>query len=84
MRGRSGTRSTVNGMHLGSGMMAYAAGRAITDGITRAQDLAAEDHAHEIGQRYYRQRLAQRKAEVRADAAAAMAKLVADRKKLHG
>ncbi|WP_157959914.1 hypothetical protein [Devosia submarina] len=64
--------------------MAYGVGRAIQDGIARASALAAEDHAHEVGQRYYQQRLAQRKAEVRADGKAALAELVALRKRLHG
>jgi hypothetical protein len=82
--GRSGTRSTIGAMHVGSGVMAYAVGRAITDGVQRAQDLAAEDHAHEIGQYYYRQRLAQRRAEAAAEADAAAARLNAARKRIHG
>jgi hypothetical protein len=70
-------------MHVGAGLTAYAAGRAVADGVQRAMALAAEDNAHAVGQALVLRARRQRQVE-QAKAAADMARLIAERKRLHG
>lgn len=84
MMGRGGTNSTIGAMHFGTCALAFAAGRAIQDGVQRAREIKAVDDAHAVGQRYYAARVGQRKAAVRAQATASKSQLLAMRADLHG
>lgn len=84
MMGRTGTNATIGAMHFGTSAMAFAAGKAIQDGMQRARELRAVDDAHAVGQAYYAKRVAQRRAEALAQASAAKTRLLANRKMLHG
>lgn len=84
MMGRGGTNSTIGAMHFGTSALAFAAGKAIQDGIARARELEAVDQAHSTGQRYFAKRVAQRRAEALSEASAAKTRLLANRKMLHG
>lgn len=84
MMGRGGSSSTIGAMHVGTGLMAFAAGKALQDGMQRARELQAVDQAHATGQAYFVKRVAQRRAEALAQASAAKTRLLANRKMLHG
>lgn len=77
-------RDTVHGMNLGTGLVAFAAVQAMQAGIERGQQLRAADRAHEIGRKRYVARVRQRIAEQDAEAEAAAARLMRNRKRLHG
>lgn len=80
----TGSHSTVGAMHVATGLMSYAVGQALQDGIERSAQMEQVDRAHAIGQRRYIARVRQRIAEQDAEAEAAAVRLMANRKRLHG
>lgn len=77
-------RDTVHGMHMASGLLAFAAVQALQDGIERGQQLRAVARAHKIGRQRYVRAIKHKKAEMRAVAVEAAARFNANRKRLHG
>lgn len=77
-------RDTISGLHLGTGLVAFAAARALQDGIERGQALRAEDRGHAIGRQRYAAIIRQKKIAQRTEAEAAVERLMRNRQRLHG
>jgi len=80
----TGPHSTMNAMEIGTGLMAVAFGRALQDGMARAQALADEDRGHQVGAQRYNAIVRNKKIAMRNTSIAAAERLVANRKKIHG
>lgn len=84
MMGRGGTSSTIGAMHLGTSALAFAAGKALQDGVHRAYELRAVDDAHAVGAQRYAAIIAHKRNVMRAESISAAERLVRNRKQLHG
>ena len=71
-------------MHLGTSLLAFAAGRAMLDGIERGRALAAVDRAHQIGQRRYAATIQRKRAALAENGDASAAWLNRERRRIHG
>lgn len=77
-------RDTIHGLNIGTGLVAFAAAKALQDGIERGNALRAVDRAHEIGRARYVRAIKHKKSLQRAAAEDAVAALMRDRQRLHG
>jgi len=77
-------RDTISGLHLGTGLVAFAATRALQDAAIHTAALRAEDRGHMIGRQRYAAIIRQRQAVQAAEADQMAAWLNRRRKQLHG